>query len=127
MNDPAAHPTGVVRLTLELPAELVEAAAERAAAIVLQRLEQEHTAAQSPFMTVAEAAAYARCKPQRIYDLLSSRRLTRHKDGARTLIQRAELDAHLAPTSGPHSYRGGDSISPPPRATVDNPGNRPSR
>jgi excisionase family DNA binding protein len=55
-------------------------------------------------MTIVEAAAYARCKRQRIDDLLSMRRLTRHKDGRRTLIRRAELDAYLnrnQPRKGP--------------------------
>jgi excisionase family DNA binding protein len=118
-------PTGEARLTLELPAEVIEAIAERAAAIVVQRLEQP--AAESPFMTVAEAAGYARCKPQRIYDLLSSRRLTRHKDGARTLIQRQELEAYLAATTGPRTAGRADSISGRHRATVDSPGNRATR
>jgi excisionase family DNA binding protein len=120
-----APPTGGARLTLELPAEVIEAIAERAAAIVVQRLEQP--AAESPFMTVAEAAGYARCKPQRIYDLLSSRRLTRHKDGARTLIQRQELEAYLAATTGPRTAGRADSISGRHRATVDSPGNRATR
>jgi excisionase family DNA binding protein len=49
----------------------------------------------SPYMTALEAADYLRCSRQRIYDLLSQRRLTRHKDGARTLISRAEIDAYV--------------------------------
>ena len=48
-----------------------------------------------PVETVAEAAEYLRCKPQRIYDLRSSGRLPRHGDGSRVLIRRADLDAHL--------------------------------
>jgi excisionase family DNA binding protein len=122
--DLQARSDGEVRLTLDLPAEVIEAIAERAAAIVLQRLEQP--AAESPFMTVAEAADYARCKPQRIYDLLSSRRLTRHKDGARALIQRAELEGYLAATTGPRTAGRADSISARRRATVGSPGNRAS-
>jgi excisionase family DNA binding protein len=49
-----------------------------------------------PYLTVAEAAAYLRAKPQRVYDLLSARQLSRHKDGRRVLISRAELDNYLA-------------------------------
>lgn len=49
----------------------------------------------SPYMTVVEAAEYLRAKPQRIYDLLSAGRLTRHKDGRRVLIAREEIDALL--------------------------------
>jgi excisionase family DNA binding protein len=126
MSATAVHapPAGEAQLTVKLPAEVIEAIAERAAAIVLHRLNKP--AAESPFMTVAEAATYARCKPQRIYDLLSSRRLTRHKDGSRTLIQRAELEAYLAATTGPRTGGRTDSISARHRATVDSPGNRAS-
>jgi excisionase family DNA binding protein len=53
----------------------------------------EHGA--SPYLTVPEAAAYLRCKRQRVDDLLSQGALSRVKDGARTLIARAELDAYL--------------------------------
>jgi excisionase family DNA binding protein len=49
----------------------------------------------SPYMTIVEAAAYLRCPRQRIDDLLSQRRLARYKDGARTLVSRAEVEEHL--------------------------------
>ena len=49
----------------------------------------------SPYMTTDEAAEYARCSRQRIYDLVSQGRLARYKDGARTLVLRDELDAYL--------------------------------
>jgi excisionase family DNA binding protein len=52
-------------------------------------------AAASPYMTIDEAAVYLRCRRQRIDDLLSQRRLSRVKDGTRTLISRAELEAYL--------------------------------
>lgn len=100
--------------------QLVEEIARRAARIVLTQLDQPGAAKVSPFLTIAEAAEYARCKRQRIDDLLSARRLTRYKDGRRTLISRAELDAHLAATTGPAE----DSISSARRATVTNPDNR---
>jgi excisionase family DNA binding protein len=48
-----------------------------------------------PYLSVAEAAVYLRCDRHRIYDLLSARRLTRFKDGTRTLVSRDELNAHL--------------------------------
>jgi excisionase family DNA binding protein len=111
-------------LTLELSQALVESIAQRAAAIVLERLVEVQTDGSSPFLTIPEAAAYARCKRQRIDDLLSRRRLTRYKDGRRTLVSRAELEAYLAATTGPRSGRGGDSILPGTRATVTRPGNR---
>ena len=109
-------------LTLNLPEPLLQALAERAAAIVLDHLQA--APAGSPYLTIKEAAEYARCKRQRIDDLLSARRLTRYKDGRRTLILRAELDAHLAPTTGPKAARRTDSMFAPARATVGHPDNR---
>jgi excisionase family DNA binding protein len=83
-------------LTLEVPAGWLDAVAQRAAEIVLAHDERRCVrAAASPYLNVAEAAEYLRAKPQRVYDLLSSRRLTRFKDGSRTLVSRAELDAYL--------------------------------
>ena len=112
---------------LPFPPELIETIAQHAAAIVLERLNDPHDAA-SPYMTIPEAAMYARCKRQRIDDLLSAQRLTRHKDGSRTLILRAELDAHLhaktAASNSPQSRENEDWISGPTRATVDRTGNK---
>ncbi len=83
------------RLALRVPEELVEAVAQRAAEIVLEQLSgRSHPA--SPWLTVPEAAEYLRASRQRIYDLLSSRRLTRHRDGTRVLIRLDELDRYLA-------------------------------
>ena len=82
-------------LEVALSADLLDRIAVRAAELVEQRAPAGGGGA-SPYLTVAEAAAYLRAKPQRVYDLLSARRLTRHKDGSRTLVSRAELDAHLA-------------------------------
>jgi len=65
---------------------------ERVAAQLADRGEQ---ASAPEFLSVSEAAELLRAKPQRIYDLLSSGRLTRVKDGARVLVARAELEAWL--------------------------------
>lgn len=89
---------------MNLPADLVErfaeAVAERAAELVLERLDAratESASPASPYMTVPEAAIYLGAgSRQRVDDLLSQGRLTRVKDGRRTLIARAELDAYLA-------------------------------
>ena len=52
-------------------------------------------------MTIPEAAEYLRCSRQRIDDLLSQRRLMRFKEGARKLVRRDEIEAHLSrSTSG---------------------------
>jgi excisionase family DNA binding protein len=50
----------------------------------------------SPYLTVAEAADYLRCSKQRVYDLLSSRRLSKKKDGSRVLVERESIHAYLA-------------------------------
>ncbi len=84
--------------TLTIPAELIERIAERAAELVLERLDG-HPGERSRFLTVAEAAEYLRCSRQRIHDLTSAGRLTRHRDGRRVLITRADLDAHLVATA----------------------------
>jgi len=113
-------------LTLTLPQQLVDTIAAQAAALVLEQLSARH-APESPYLTIAEAATYLRCKRQRIDDLLSARRLRRYKDGRRTLLLRADLDAYLAhnPTSARHPTTGGDDWIPTPaRATVTDPGNR---
>jgi excisionase family DNA binding protein len=49
----------------------------------------------APYLTVAEAAAYLGCERQRVYNLQSAGRLPRVKEGGRTLIPRAALEAHL--------------------------------
>jgi excisionase family DNA binding protein len=84
-------------VNIPVPSELVEAVAERATELVLAELAELHgpAAGESPFLSVAEAAAYLRAPRQRIYDLCSSGRLERVKDGTRTLIRRSDLDAHL--------------------------------
>ena len=66
-----------------------------AIAAALPTTDPEAAAQESPYMTIREASEYLRCSRQRVDDLLSQRRLTRVKDGRRTLISRAELEAHL--------------------------------
>jgi excisionase family DNA binding protein len=92
-------PTRAVERTLALvvPPELVEQVAERAAQLVLDSLhDHEPGDASSPYITIPEAAQYLRAKRHRVDDLLSRGTLTRHKDGTRTLILRAELEAYVA-------------------------------
>jgi excisionase family DNA binding protein len=84
----------VIRLDLpdDVAAQIVEAAAERAAEIVLAQIQQPA----SQYLTVVEAAELLRCRRQRVDDLLSAGRLRRFKDGSRTLIERREVLAYLA-------------------------------
>jgi len=84
-----------LEVALVLPDGFVEAVAQRVAELL--RVEQRP----SEFLTVAEAAELLRARPQRVYDLLSSRRLTRFKDGSRVLVSRAEIVAHLLPPDSP--------------------------
>jgi excisionase family DNA binding protein len=67
---------------------------ERVDAYIARRLAFDQPS-RSPYLTVAESAEYLRCSRQRIYDLLSQGRLTRVKEGSRTLVARAEVEAHL--------------------------------
>jgi excisionase family DNA binding protein len=92
-------------------APLLETLAERIAERAAQILEERWTEGPgrgssvdspfgrvgvSPYATVAEAAEVLRGSKQRIYDLLSSRRLTRYRDGRRVLVSRAGLNEYLA-------------------------------
>jgi excisionase family DNA binding protein len=74
--------------------ELAREVADRVEAMLRERLDGL-AVADSPYLTVAEAADLLRAKPQRVYDLLSSGRLPKYRDGARVLIRRADLDEHL--------------------------------
>jgi len=79
-----------VRVTL--PAHAVGALA----AVLAQRAPKQPPPEPSPYLTVAEAAVYLQASRQRVYDLISSRRLPRYKDGARVLIRRSDLNSYLS-------------------------------
>jgi excisionase family DNA binding protein len=80
-----------IRISVELSEQDLERIAERAAALAAERLAPPP----SPYLSIPEAAELLRCRRQRVDDLLSQRRLSRVKDGGRTLIRRAELEAYL--------------------------------
>jgi excisionase family DNA binding protein len=75
-------------LALSLSAEAVEAIAERAADLVIERIERES----SPWLTRAQAATYLSLPLSR---LEKDRRIPCHRDGGRVLYHRDELDAHF--------------------------------
>ena len=79
----------------QLVAVLADSLAPRLADELAPRIAEELERRASPFVTVDEATEYLRCDRQRIYDLCSGGRLTRHKDGSRVLISRLELEAHV--------------------------------
>jgi excisionase family DNA binding protein len=88
--DMSAEP---ISFTVHLSSQQIEAIAAQAAALVAAQLPRAST---SPYMTVPEAADLLRSERQRVYDLVSSGRLTRFKDGSRLLVSRIELEGHLA-------------------------------
>jgi excisionase family DNA binding protein len=97
-------------IALELPDEVLDEIAERVAERLAARFASPEP---SPFLSIEEAAEYARCGRQRIYDLRSSGRLTRHSEGTRALVSRAELDA-LIDGSHPLAVRSADPLSKAP-------------
>jgi excisionase family DNA binding protein len=83
----------MINVGITLTDETIETIAMRAAEIALAKLTATR---ETPYLTVPEAAEYLCAKPQRVYDLLSTGRLTRHKDGTRVLISRVELEGYLS-------------------------------
>ncbi|MCA9310607.1 MAG: helix-turn-helix domain-containing protein [Phycisphaerales bacterium] len=83
-----------IQVDVQLSPAQLEAIARRAAEIVAAASAQQSDP-RSPYLTIAEAAEFLRTRRQRVDDLLSERLLTRVKDGGRTLIARAELEAYL--------------------------------
>ena len=82
-------------LLLRLEDDELEQLVQRVVVRVLEKIGERGFAPRSPFVTIPEAANFLRCSRQRVDDLLSSGRLRRHKDGRRTLIRRAELEAYV--------------------------------
>ncbi len=80
-------------LQLDLPAELIERIAERAAAIIAYSGDSPEQA--DGYLDVDGAAGFLSCPKSRIYALVSSRRVPFHKDGSRLLFDRAELRAFV--------------------------------
>lgn len=80
-------------MKLELPDDVVDAIAARAAELALKQLGA--AAAAPELMTVPEAAELLRCRPQRIYELTADGRLAKLKDGSRVLIRRVDALAYL--------------------------------
>jgi excisionase family DNA binding protein len=82
---------GTVNLALELPDELVEHIAQRAAELLAER-QQANT---SPWLDAKAAAEYLSAPVSRIHDLVQLRKLSPHRDGRRLLFKREDLDACL--------------------------------
>ncbi|MDX6592752.1 MAG: Helix-turn-helix domain [Gaiellales bacterium] len=78
--------------TFTLPPETLEAIAQRVADILEERQSQTSPGIVTRWLTVDQAAQYIGANRQRVYDLRSSGRLSRHGDGGRALVDRHELD-----------------------------------
>jgi excisionase family DNA binding protein len=78
-------------LTLDLPDEVIERVAERAAEILADR----QTTASTPWLDTRGAAEHLCCNTSRIHDLVQARKLTPRRDGRRLLFKRSELDDYL--------------------------------
>ena len=78
-------------VTFDLPPELLEQIAARAAEVVEDRSRE----AVESWIGVDGAADYLACARQRIYDLVSQGRLECRRDGRRLLFRRSWLDAYL--------------------------------
>jgi excisionase family DNA binding protein len=89
LRNPEEHDNGGRYLRFELPDDLINEVAARAAALVRSRPESE------PWIGVADAAAHLACPASRIYALVSARRIPFRKDGSRLLFRRTELDVWI--------------------------------
>lgn len=74
-------------LQLDLPDEFAEQVAQRAAQIVIERVQLEPEG----YIGVREAADFLACPTSRIYSLVSAKRIPHYKDGSRLLFDRSEL------------------------------------
>ena len=84
-----AMPASALDLLLD---EFVDRVADR----VVRRLEAGNTSSHAELLSVPEAAAVLRCKPQRIYDLRSAGRLPRTVEGGRAVVRRSDLERLVA-------------------------------
>jgi excisionase family DNA binding protein len=77
-------------LTLTLPDDALLALAERLAELIQAAPRSEE------WIDVDQAAAHLGCNRNRIYYLVSGKRIPHHKEGRRVMFRRSELDHGLA-------------------------------
>jgi excisionase family DNA binding protein len=80
-----------MNIGIELPPEVVEQIARRAAQLVSER----EVVSVSPWLDTKGAAEYIAAPVGRIHDLVGLRKLTPRRDGRRLLFHRADLDRYL--------------------------------
>jgi excisionase family DNA binding protein len=93
------------RVMLELPEAVVEAIAQRAAALALERLDRRES---SPWMDLAQAATYLGFSRDRLYKLTAAGAVPcrRRPGGQRLLFHRDELDQWLETAWEREGWRG---------------------
>lgn len=85
-----------ISLVIVLEPDQVADLADQVADALNQRACCQCASSNKPgYLSVLEASALLRCRPQRIYDLVSQGRLRRFKDGSRVLIAEDDLHTHL--------------------------------
>jgi excisionase family DNA binding protein len=85
-------------LSLTLPADVVDAIAERAAELVLERVQRDTVA--SPWLPVCDAAAYLGVSERTLERALARGRLRSSMVGRRRLLHRDDLDAFVRRAAG---------------------------
>lgn len=84
-----------MNLTVDLPPEMVEQIAQRAAEILAER--NGASGSDDGWLRGADRiAGYLDCSPSRVYSLVSARRIPIHKDGSAIVARRSELDRWIA-------------------------------
>jgi excisionase family DNA binding protein len=76
---------------IELPDELMNEIAQKAAEIVAEREDRSR----EPWLDTRGAAEHLSCSCDRIYDLVQLGKLTPHRDGTRLLFRPEDLDDYL--------------------------------
>src|SRR5215212_3188738 len=67
-------------VSLVMPSAALQILADRLEPILRERLAARSAQSEAKYLTVGETAEYLRCSKQRVYDLVSSRRLIKQKD-----------------------------------------------
>jgi len=80
----------MIELTVRLTDEQLAEIARRAAALIPNDADDV-----SPWLNVADAAEWLRCKKDRIYDLIALGKLHPRRDGRRVLLHRDDLDSYI--------------------------------
>lgn len=105
-------------LTVELPEQLIEEIAQRAARLLRDELQPAPEEPEQRYLTPADAAAYLGVRRKRVYDLTSAGVLVPDgRDGRTPLYTRETIDAYVLGRDG--EAAGCDLTCSPVRANVE--------